>query len=130
MCLYSLLYDVNRLAMHEESSTRRKVDDNVHEGAVPAYLLDRETTARAKASFLYSLFIFCLPLGLVVIKDPPVADMGRQRQAFLCYLGVGIQGLCFVCLFCFFLLFDNAGEYCLHIHIVSTLLLTMISYCM
>ncbi|GAA0163658.1 hypothetical protein LIER_39638 [Lithospermum erythrorhizon] len=36
------------LAMHEESSSRRKVDDNVQEGAVPAYLLDRETTARAK----------------------------------------------------------------------------------
>ncbi|KAF8403373.1 hypothetical protein HHK36_011475 [Tetracentron sinense] len=36
------------LAMHEESSTRRKVDDNVHEGALPAYLLDRETTTRAK----------------------------------------------------------------------------------
>ncbi|KAB1228133.1 hypothetical protein CJ030_MR4G013735 [Morella rubra] len=36
------------LAMHEESSTRRKVDDDVHEGAVPAYLLDRENTTRAK----------------------------------------------------------------------------------
>lgn len=34
--------------MHEESSTRRKVDDKVHEGAIPAYLLDRETTTRAK----------------------------------------------------------------------------------
>ncbi|KAF7142842.1 hypothetical protein RHSIM_Rhsim05G0206200 [Rhododendron simsii] len=37
------------LAMHEESSTRRKVDDNVHGGAIPPYLLDRETTARTKA---------------------------------------------------------------------------------
>ncbi|GMY25378.1 ribosome biogenesis protein NSA2 homolog [Fagus crenata] len=36
------------LAMHEESSTRRKVDDEVQEGAVPAYLLDRENTTRAK----------------------------------------------------------------------------------
>ncbi|KAL6005293.1 Ribosome biogenesis protein [Asimina triloba] len=36
------------LAMHEESSSRRKVDDKVHEGAIPAYLLDRETTTRAK----------------------------------------------------------------------------------
>ncbi|KAK9156852.1 hypothetical protein Scep_003426 [Stephania cephalantha] len=36
------------IAMHEESSTRRKVDDEVHEGAVPAYLLDRESTTRAK----------------------------------------------------------------------------------
>ena len=38
----------NRLAMHEESSTRRKVDDDVSKGAVPAYLLDRENTTRAK----------------------------------------------------------------------------------
>jgi ribosome biogenesis protein NSA2 len=36
------------LAMHEESTARRKADDNVQEGAVPAYLLDRENTARAK----------------------------------------------------------------------------------
>lgn len=36
--------------MHEESSSRRKVDDEVHDGAVPAYLLDRENTTRAKAS--------------------------------------------------------------------------------
>ncbi|KAL7164850.1 hypothetical protein ACSBR2_040693 [Camellia fascicularis] len=34
--------------MHEESSSRRKVDDDVQEGAIPAYLLDRETTTRAK----------------------------------------------------------------------------------
>lgn len=38
----------NSLAMHEESSNRRKVDDDVHEGAIPAYLMDRETTTRAK----------------------------------------------------------------------------------
>ncbi|GKE46657.1 ribosome biogenesis protein NSA2 [Tanacetum coccineum] len=36
------------LAMHEESSSRRKVDDDVQEGAVPAYLLDRDATTRAK----------------------------------------------------------------------------------
>lgn len=36
------------LKMHEESSSRRKVDDDVHDGAVPAYLLDREQTTRAK----------------------------------------------------------------------------------
>ncbi|KAI8003572.1 Diphosphomevalonate decarboxylase 2 [Camellia lanceoleosa] len=36
------------LAVHEESSSRRKVDDDVQEGAIPAYLLDRETTTRAK----------------------------------------------------------------------------------
>ncbi|XP_022748148.1 ribosome biogenesis protein NSA2 homolog [Durio zibethinus] len=34
--------------MHEESSTRRKVDDKVQDGAIPAYLLDRENTTRAK----------------------------------------------------------------------------------
>ncbi|KAI6696515.1 hypothetical protein NL676_016634 [Syzygium grande] len=38
----------NRLNMHEESSSRRKVDDDVSEEAVPAYLLARETTTRAK----------------------------------------------------------------------------------
>ena len=37
-----------RLKMHEESSSRRKADEDVHEGAVPAYLLDRENTSRAK----------------------------------------------------------------------------------
>ncbi|KAL8102784.1 hypothetical protein AgCh_027345 [Apium graveolens] len=36
------------LAMHEESSSRRKVDDEVHDGVVLAYLLDRENTTRAK----------------------------------------------------------------------------------
>ncbi|CDO97758.1 unnamed protein product [Coffea canephora] len=41
------------LAMHEESSARRQVEDDVHEGAVPAYLLDRESTTRAKAPFFH-----------------------------------------------------------------------------
>nr|KAJ0192008.1 hypothetical protein LSAT_V11C800453200 [Lactuca sativa] len=36
------------LAMHEESSSIRKVDDDVQDGVVPAYLLDRETTTCAK----------------------------------------------------------------------------------
>ncbi|KAI4385618.1 hypothetical protein MLD38_003621 [Melastoma candidum] len=36
------------LKMHEESSTRGKAEDDVNEGAVPAYLLDRENTTRAK----------------------------------------------------------------------------------
>ncbi|KAL4339812.1 hypothetical protein GQ457_08G017520 [Hibiscus cannabinus] len=36
------------LAMHEESSSRRKVDDEVQDGAIPAYLMDRENTTRAK----------------------------------------------------------------------------------
>lgn len=34
--------------MHDESTTRRKVDDKVHDGALPAYLLDRDETTRAK----------------------------------------------------------------------------------
>lgn len=50
LCSY-VMYHVYRLAMHEESSSRRKVDDEVHDGAVPAYLLDRENTTRAKVSF-------------------------------------------------------------------------------
>ncbi|CAL9115391.1 unnamed protein product [Musa acuminata var. zebrina] len=36
------------LAVHAESSSRRKVDDKVDEGAIPAYLLDRDTTTRMK----------------------------------------------------------------------------------
>ncbi|CAN6836737.1 unnamed protein product [Brassica oleracea] len=35
-----------RLKMHEESSSRSKTDEDVMEGAVPAYLLDRENTSR------------------------------------------------------------------------------------
>jgi len=58
-----LFLHVNRLAMHEESSTRRKVDDDVHEGAVPAYLLDRENTTRAKVCCTCDLKStdFCFP---------------------------------------------------------------------
>lgn len=40
-CAYSL-------AMHSERTNRHKADDQVQDGAVPAYLLDREQTARAK----------------------------------------------------------------------------------
>lgn len=36
------------LKMHEERNTKQKDNDNVPEGAVPAYLLDRETQTRAK----------------------------------------------------------------------------------
>jgi hypothetical protein len=50
--MWIILYYVNRLAMHEESTSRRKVDDDVQDGAVPAYLLDRENTTRAKVKFL------------------------------------------------------------------------------
>lgn len=34
--------------MHEERKTKKKNDDEVPEGAVPAYLLDREGQTRAK----------------------------------------------------------------------------------
>ena len=34
--------------MHEERNTKQKDKDNVPEGAVPAYLLDREQQTRAK----------------------------------------------------------------------------------
>ncbi|KAL8102783.1 hypothetical protein AgCh_027344 [Apium graveolens] len=40
--------EIRKLAMHEESSSRCKVDDEVHDGVVPAYLFDRENTTRAK----------------------------------------------------------------------------------
>ncbi|RZC75014.1 hypothetical protein C5167_050492 [Papaver somniferum] len=36
------------IVMHEESNKRRKIDDEVNDGALPPYLLDRETTTRAK----------------------------------------------------------------------------------
>lgn len=36
------------LKMHDESSSRQKVDDDVQEGALPPYLLDRDQTQRAK----------------------------------------------------------------------------------
>lgn len=36
------------LKIHEEKQTKQKSDDKVQEGAVPAYLLDREKQNRAK----------------------------------------------------------------------------------
>lgn len=36
------------IKMHDERKTKQKSDDNVPEGAVPAYLLDREGQTRAK----------------------------------------------------------------------------------
>ena len=36
------------IKMHEERKTKQKTDDKVPEGAVPAYLLDREGQNRAK----------------------------------------------------------------------------------
>lgn len=46
--------------MHEESSTRRKVDDKVHDGAIPAYLLDRDETTRAKVPYTSLLSLIAL----------------------------------------------------------------------
>ncbi|THG05856.1 hypothetical protein TEA_015599 [Camellia sinensis var. sinensis] len=49
---HSQFYDTKcmlvQLPMYEESSSRRKVDDDVPEGAIPAYLLDHETMTQAK----------------------------------------------------------------------------------
>ena len=39
------------LKMHDESSKRQKVDDDVQEGALPPYLLDRDQTQRAKVNY-------------------------------------------------------------------------------
>jgi len=36
------------LKMHDESTSRQKADDDVQEGALPSYLLDRDPTQRAK----------------------------------------------------------------------------------
>lgn len=52
--------------MHEESSSRRKVDDKVHDGAIPAYLLDRDTTTRAKVANLS-----CAHTQLLVLLQCP-----------------------------------------------------------
>jgi ribosome biogenesis protein NSA2 len=38
------------LKMHDESTKRQKVDDDVQEGALPPYLLDRDQTQRAKVN--------------------------------------------------------------------------------
>lgn len=64
------------IKMHEERNTKAKSDDNVPEGAVPAYLLDRETQTRAKVlsnmikqkrkeKAVCSLVLFRLQLPLV-----------------------------------------------------------------
>lgn len=45
--------------MHDETPSRSKVDE-VQDGAVPAYLLDREQTTRAKVgliNFVLTLFL-------------------------------------------------------------------------
>ena len=41
VCIY-------RIKAHEEKKTKQKTSENVQEGAVPAYLLDREKQNRAK----------------------------------------------------------------------------------
>jgi hypothetical protein len=43
------------LKMHDESNKRQKVDDDVQEGALPPYLLDRDQTQRAKVDYCFWL---------------------------------------------------------------------------
>lgn len=48
--------------MHSERTNRHKADDQVQDGAVPAYLLDREQTARAKVLIFKYISLFSLIL--------------------------------------------------------------------
>lgn len=50
---FANVFHSTRIAMHSERTNRHKAEDKVEEGAVPAYLLDREATARAKASISF-----------------------------------------------------------------------------
>lgn len=59
---------MNRLKMHDETPSRRKVDDDVQDGAVPAYLLDREQTTRAKVGLLFSFLSRRFPFAQQVFK--------------------------------------------------------------
>ncbi|QCE05158.1 ribosome biogenesis protein NSA2 [Vigna unguiculata] len=56
------------LAMHEESKSRRKTDDNVQDGAVPAYLLDRDNTTRAKACSCLEKIVLCFAFNTIKQK--------------------------------------------------------------
>lgn len=56
--------------MHDESSSRQKVDDDVQEGAIPSYLLDRDPTQRAKVHTL-----FLLPAVTQTFLIAPLADL-------------------------------------------------------
>jgi hypothetical protein len=52
--------------MHSERTNRHKADDQVQDGAVPAYLLDREQTARAKVlSWFMLLELDVYMLGII-----------------------------------------------------------------
>lgn len=42
------LFCIGSIKMHEQRRTKQKDDDKTPEGAVPAYLLDREGQSRAK----------------------------------------------------------------------------------
>ena len=46
--LLLLLLLLRRLKIHEEKQTKQKSEESLQEGAVPAYLLDREKQNRAK----------------------------------------------------------------------------------
>ena len=43
--------------MHSERTNRHKADDQVEDGAVPAYLLDRDQTARAKVNIFVTVSV-------------------------------------------------------------------------
>lgn len=45
---FQLLGCATRIAMHQERTNKHANDDAVPDGAVPAYLLDREGVSRAK----------------------------------------------------------------------------------
>lgn len=56
--------------MHSERTNRHKADDQVQDGAVPAYLLDREQTARAKVNnvvkFQYTINLISVPHNNII----------------------------------------------------------------
>ncbi|MFS7920437.1 putative ribosomal biogenesis NSA2 family [Helianthus anomalus] len=55
-------------ARHEESSSRRKVDDDVNDDDVPAYLLDRDATTHAKWKRMITKVTF---VGQGSTRKPP-----------------------------------------------------------
>lgn len=52
--------------MHSERTNRHKADDQVQDGAVPAYLLDREQTARAKVLSFFITVVCHFPTVIFV----------------------------------------------------------------